>query len=194
MKLTSKIQSAINYSAIFHCKQKRKVEKLPYIVHPFSVAFLLLNYTNDENVIIAALLHDSLEDSRVADEKELEKEFGSKIMKIVHELTEDKSPYDSKKKSIATWQARKAKSLEMLENASHEALIISCADKVHNLRTMASSIEKMGQKIFKQFNASPEKIINHHGEVLKIIEKRLSGDIVKEYRSAYFTLKRLIKI
>lgn len=62
MRLTSKIEKAINFAAQKHLGQIRKGDGLPYIVHPFGVAWILSGYSTDEDVIVAGLLHDVLED------------------------------------------------------------------------------------------------------------------------------------
>jgi (p)ppGpp synthase/HD superfamily hydrolase len=64
MRLTPKIQKAINIAAEKHLRQKRKSTGRPFIIHPFSVGFILSEFTNDEDIIAAGLLHDILEDVR----------------------------------------------------------------------------------------------------------------------------------
>ena len=76
---TSHIQKAINKAADLHRGQIRKGDGLPYIVHPFSVALILLKYTNDEDIIAAGLLHDVLEDVEGYEYEDLKRNFTKKI-------------------------------------------------------------------------------------------------------------------
>ncbi len=126
MKLTPKIQKAINKAAELHKNQTRKGIELPYIVHPFSVAMIILGYTNDENIIAAGLLHDVLEDAKDYNFKDLKKDFGEKIATIVKEVSQD-GPNLGRE----NWQERKESYLRHLRSASYEALMICAAGKVH---------------------------------------------------------------
>lgn len=139
MKLTPKIQKAIYKASVLHKGQKRKVEDLPFVTHLFSVAFILSNYTDNENIIVAGLLHDALEDVKAYYFKDLEKDFGERVTKIVKEVSEDKDPNIEENKK-ATWQRRKEGYLSHLKNASYEAMMVCCADKIHNLRSDYRSI------------------------------------------------------
>ena len=93
MEITPKIQKAINMASQLHIGQTRKGgPDLPFIVHPFSVAWILANYTDNEDIIVAGLLHDVLEDVRGYKFDNLKNDFGEKIAKIVKEVSEDKDP------------------------------------------------------------------------------------------------------
>ena len=84
MKFTIKVTSAIRQAAIWHRGQIRKdFEETPYIAHPFSVMLTLLEYTNDEDILIASLFHDVLEDVSLELAEIIEKEYGHNVIKIV---------------------------------------------------------------------------------------------------------------
>lgn len=136
MKLTTKIQKAINVAAQLHLGQVRKSEdRLPYIVHPFAVAWILSDYTKDEEVIMAALLHDVLEDVEGYYFADLVRDFGEKVAAIVKGVSEEKDPIDHVG-SASTWLVRKNGYLLNLETAPIESLLVSAADKINNLHTM----------------------------------------------------------
>ena len=190
MKLTPKIQKAINLAADKHLGQKRKGIELPYIVHPYSVAFILNDYTENEDIIVAGLLHDVLEDVKGYSYEDLEKDFGKSVAKIVKEVSEDKDPnveYYEK----ATWEERKAGYLANLENDSEEALMITAADKIHNLQSMLNDYDTFGKSLWEKFNASKERKMWFYGEVVKVIKKRLKNDIVKELEDIYNIVSKL---
>lgn len=185
MRLTSKIQKAIIGASVLHADQKRKGDDLPYIIHPYSVAFILSNYTDDEDVIVAGLLHDTLEDVPEYGAEDLIKDFGQRVYEIVKEVSEDKDPNDSKEKEKASWQERKEKYIANLKNDSEDALMVSCADKIHNLTSMINAYKDQGEEFWKNFNAPKDKILWFYGEVLKIMEERLKNDIVIELKNVY---------
>ena len=184
MQLTPKIQYAINRSAELHNGQMRKVSKSPFFTHPFSVAIILSSYTEDEDVIVAGLLHDVLEDVPKYRYEHMKKEFGERIASIVKGVTEEKSPR-TKRTAKETWMERKETYLKKLKKDSYEAMMISAADKMHNLRSMIDEYRKSGEKIWAKFNAPEERKLWFYGEVLNVLKDRLDNPIVKELAKTY---------
>jgi len=192
MLLTPKIQLAINKAAELHLSMVRKGDDAPYIIHPFTVAFILSHYTSDENTICAGLLHDVLEDVKGYGEAKMLKDFGQEITDIVKEVSEDKDPNvvtDEK----ATWQERKEEYLANMRNDSQEALMISCADKIHNLSCMIAAYKEQGEKLWDRFNSPKDKKFWFYEEVYKILEQRLDSEMVKELRLLIDQARELFK-
>lgn len=123
--LLSLLFKALAFSAEKHTKQRRKdIDKTPYINHPISLANILAQrWVIDENVLCAAILHDTIEDTETTVE-ELQEHFGEKITSIVLEVTDDKSL----EKSV-----RKQKQVEHAATISHEAKLVKLADKIANI-------------------------------------------------------------
>ena len=123
--LLSLLFKALAFSAEKHTKQRRKdIDKSPYINHPISLANILAQrWVIDENVLCAAILHDTIEDTETTVE-ELQEHFGEKITSIVLEVTDDKSL----EKSV-----RKQKQVEHAASISHEAKLVKLADKIANI-------------------------------------------------------------
>ena len=123
--LLSLLFKALAFSAEKHTKQRRKdIDKTPYINHPISLANILAQrWVIDENVLCAAILHDTIEDTETTVD-ELQEHFGEKITSIVLEVTDDKSL----EKSI-----RKQKQVEHAASISHEAKLVKLADKIANI-------------------------------------------------------------
>jgi (p)ppGpp synthase/HD superfamily hydrolase len=123
---------AADTAARWHVHQRRKgIAQEPYINHLLEVASLITEATGgtDPNLVIAALLHDAIEDQGVTSEM-LTHEFGQSVADIVAEVTDDKSlPKDE----------RKRRQVENAGKRSREAKLIKLADKTSNLRTIASS-------------------------------------------------------
>lgn len=120
---------ALQFAAIKHRSQKRKdPERTPYINHPIGVAHILSNEANidDVDVLCAALLHDTIEDTETTFE-ELEKHFGKRIADLVAELTDDKTLPSKERKSLQ---------IENAHRLSHEAILVRLADKIYNLRDL----------------------------------------------------------
>ncbi len=182
MFLTPRIERAIVRATVLHQPQKRKVSGVPYIVHPFSVAFLLAHYSDDEDVIIAGLLHDTLEDVPSYTDDMLKQEFGERVYSIVKEVTEDFTQAEKEDHSIrgASWRARKERYLENLKNDSEEALLVATADKVHNMRNALDEYATHGGEVWGKFRRNAENLVWFYGEANRIIRSRVSHPLVDE--------------
>ena len=193
MKLTPKIQQAIIKAAILHSDQVRKEGNFPFIIHPYSVAAILSNYTDNEDIIIAGLLHDVLEDVPGYSESDMRRDFGDKITEIVKGVSEDKDP-NNKSNEKESWQYRKNKYLEGLKNDSQESLMVCAADKIHNLSSMTEAYKEKGAVAFVNFNSSIEQRMEFHKNVLKILKERLENNIVFELEKKQKEAKKLFKL
>jgi guanosine-3',5'-bis(diphosphate) 3'-pyrophosphohydrolase len=121
-----RLTKAFNFASQKHKEQRRKnPQQEPYIVHPAEVANLIAQYTggNDTNLIIAGLLHDTVEDVGVTFE-EIEQEFGSDVAGLVREVTDDKT---------LEKQERKRLQIEHAAHATPRAKVLKLADKTANL-------------------------------------------------------------
>lgn len=143
------IFKAIEFAARAHAGQYRKGTRIPYITHPLNVAKILIEYECREPVVVAGILHDTLEDTRVTG-AEIADLFGTEVMELVNAVSEPN-------KSDFTWENRKAHTLKRLKNASQEVLMLSLADKHDNIRAISDDHERLGEKIWKRFNRPKEK-------------------------------------
>ena len=128
MILTPKIRKALRLAATQHDGQHRRDNVTPFIVHPIEVAMIVSEYTNDEDIISSALLHDVLEDTRGYSYEKLIEDFGDKVANIVQSLTDKPLP-------DLSWNEKHQKYLEDLKNSSDEAVLICLADKHSNVST-----------------------------------------------------------
>ena len=127
-----RLLKALAFAAHKHRDQRRKdVESSPYINHPIALANILCNegHVTDTNVICAALLHDTVEDTDTTPE-ELQREFGGEIMGIVMDVTDDKTLEKAE---------RKQRQIEHAAHISDQAKLVKLADKISNLRDVASN-------------------------------------------------------
>uniref|UniRef100_A0A1A9WMI5 Guanosine-3',5'-bis(diphosphate) 3'-pyrophosphohydrolase MESH1 n=1 Tax=Glossina brevipalpis TaxID=37001 RepID=A0A1A9WMI5_9MUSC len=133
MSPSCKFMQCLQFAARKHANQRRKdIKQTPYINHPINVSTILSTeaYINDEVVLMAALLHDSVEDTDTTFE-EIEEQFGSEICDIVREVTDDKS---------LAKEERKRLQIENAANCSTKAKLIKLADKLDNLRDLQISL------------------------------------------------------
>ncbi|MBM3189164.1 MAG: bifunctional (p)ppGpp synthetase/guanosine-3',5'-bis(diphosphate) 3'-pyrophosphohydrolase [Chloroflexi bacterium] len=133
---------AIVFAALAHAHQVRKGTQAPYIVHPFGVAMLLLQAGCAEEVVVAGLLHDTLEDTGVGPEA-LREAFGPHVLSVIAVCSEpDKS---------LPWKERKAHSLATLPDAPLDVRLVSCADKLQNVRSMRADWAEVGEALWERF-------------------------------------------
>jgi (p)ppGpp synthase/HD superfamily hydrolase len=151
------IHNAIQFAAHKHEGQTRKGSDIPYIVHPFEVMYILKENGCGKDVIIAGLLHDTLEDTDTTP-KEIASNFGENILFLVRSETEDKSK---------SWKERKQTTISHLYSASVETKLVCCADKLSNLRSMYADLKRIGEKLWERFNAPKELIRWYYEELLK---------------------------
>ncbi len=153
MKHTPRIDKAIQISARLHRHQVRKDKhETPYSSHPFAVMFIASKYTKDEDTLVAALLHDVLEDVELPyEEKEnlIRNEFGENVLQIVKGVTEDKDPLNEKR-GMSEWKRIRVKYVENLKTAPEGSLYISAADKIHNLMSLSTNLEEEGEIFWKK--------------------------------------------
>jgi (p)ppGpp synthase/HD superfamily hydrolase len=163
MFYTNKIKEAAHFSSEAHKNQKRKMLNYPYISHPFSVLFLVSKFSDDEDVLVASLLHDTVEDCGVSLD-EIESKFGKKVRDIVDILSEDSLLLD--KEEI------KQKQLERFKKANKETLLIKVADIIHNFCDIMLVLENYPKEIYlKSFGSNIQNKIKTAKERLEIIEK-----------------------
>ena len=117
------VEKALGIALAAHDGQLRKASSEPYIVHPLHVALILARWGQDDDVIVAGLLHDVVEDCDGWDLARVEREFGHHIAHVVGELTEDKSK---------TWEERKRAGIAKVPHMSPQAATVKSADKLHN--------------------------------------------------------------
>ncbi len=167
MIYTYKIKKAIKFAIQTHeidQKQKRKGKDIPYITHPLTVGLILSQAGASEDVIVAGLLHDTLEDSTKKHKitpQMLKEEFGQNVADLVLSVTEQ-----NKKLS---WGKRKAEALEHIKTFSNESVMLKSADIIANGSEIIDDYKKEGDGIFKVFNAPKDKIIDYYFKAITLL-------------------------
>lgn len=170
MIYTQKIQNAIYFSVKTHevyQKQKRKGKDVPYITHPLIVGLVLARAGASEDVVVAGILHDTIEDS--TDEKKVTKEmiaerFGERVAELVDAVTE-------KDRGLG-WHARKEAALEEIKKFGPDALLLKSGDVVGNLTEMIGDYEREGEATFERFHAPKAQMLQH---AILVIDTILAG-------------------
>ena len=175
-----KVQKAIIYAMEKHEGQKRKGTDIPYIVHPMEVMQILSSMGCPADVVIAGILHDTLEDT-TATPKEIEELFGADVLNIVQHESEDKSK---------TWKERKQHTIDSLAEAPKEVRIVCFADKLSNIRSMFRDKESIGEELWKRFNAGKKDIEWYYRQVAEALRyTEIDNSLVCNYRVAWFYFK-----
>jgi len=152
-----RISRAVSFAARAHKDEFRKGSSVPYIVHPLDVLSVLLKNGASEDLAIAGVLHDVLEDTPVTRE-DIRKNFGGTVVRLVEAASESEKltrgiPNDQKKK---TWKLRKTERIEKTKNSGRELRLLFCADKLANIRDLICDVREEGDGVWSKFNASRE--------------------------------------
>jgi (p)ppGpp synthase/HD superfamily hydrolase len=153
IKLGPRFLQAFVFAAEQHKGQMRKASTIPYIAHLMGVASLVLEAGGDEDLAIAALLHDVVEDCGGAPMlKEVRRKFGKRVAKVVDGCTDTDTGTDPK----PPWRERKENYIQRLKKADADTLLVSAADKLNNVRSILSDYRAIGESIWSRFNGGRE--------------------------------------
>jgi (p)ppGpp synthase/HD superfamily hydrolase len=148
--LGPRFRDAVSWAHELHGQQARKGSDIPYVSHLLAVTALVLEDGGDEDEAIAALLHDSVEDTE-ATVTEVERRFGPRVASIVAGCT------DTDEKPKPAWRPRKEAYLRGLRGATPSVRRVSLADKLHNARSLLTDHRRLGNQLWECFNAGAEE-------------------------------------
>src|ERR1700690_1611597 len=187
-KLGPKLQRAFAYAAKMHAGQARKGTTVPYLSHLMAVTSLVLEAGGDEEMAIAALLHDVVEDcGGMPRLREIRKQFGTRVARIVEGCT------DSFTEPKPDWIERKRGYLEEVKHADDETRLVSASDKLHNVRTILADYRKDGDAIWVRFNGKKEGTLWYY-RALSDEYARKPNRITRELTLAVLDLESLCGI
>lgn len=153
-----------------HKKYYRKGTAIPYIVHPMDVASILMKNGAPEHVVVAGLLHDTVEDTDMAIDG-IREQFGSNVAELVKGATEPeklvKGVTDIEKKK--TWKERKQHTISFITGAWREMKMLSCADKLANISDMIREYALFGEELWGRFNATKAEQKWYYTSMLKAL-------------------------
>jgi (p)ppGpp synthase/HD superfamily hydrolase len=195
LQLTSKFTRAFDYARVLHV-QGRKETVVPYLAHLLGVASLVMGenghvaFDVTEDIAIAALLHDAVEDTGGRPRLEnIRAEFGEEVARIVEGCTDSFEEDSSCKED---WEPRKKKYLERLRSEPRDTLLVSAADKLYNARAVLDDYRVEGPKVWKRFKRGRDEQLWYFNELIAIFEKRGGAPrIVSELKRVVAELTQL---
>lgn len=177
---SERFECALIYAHQLHKDQVRKGTEILYFSHLLAVSSLVIESGGEEDEAIAALLHDGPEDQ--GGEKilnDIRNKFGDRVADIVAECS------DTFEYPKPPWKERKEKYIQQLKTASESALKISCADKLHNVRSTLSDYRVIGETLWERFNGGKEGTLWYYQTLVEIYKKTsLPDNLVKEISTA----------
>ena len=159
-------ERALSFATRLHAAQTRKQSDVPYISHLISVAALVLEYGGDRDDAIAGLLHDAIEDQGtrypggvMALKATIAQEFGAHVLHIVEGCT------DSETEPKSPWRPRKEAYIRHVMGACDSVRLVSCADKLHNARSIVADLRTFGCALFERFTGKKDGTLWYYREL-----------------------------
>ena len=158
---------AIEFAVQAHRGHFRKGTRIPYIFHPLNVGRILLESGCSAVVIVAGILHDTIEDTPIAFE-DIRIRFGEEVANLVS-LVSEPDKWD-------TWENRKKHALNHLESASDEVLLIALVDKLDNIQSIHRALERDGDAVWSRFNRPKNAQAWYYQNLVDIFRRRVTEE------------------
>jgi (p)ppGpp synthase/HD superfamily hydrolase len=192
--LTDRFTKAVDYARVLHI-ERRKGTQIPSMAHLLGVASLVMGETGQvpfpitEDMVIAALLHDAVEDHGGRPRLEhIRANFGGDVARMVEGLS-DSFAEDADSKE--NWEERKHAYVERLRNEPRDVQLISAADKLYNARTILDEYRPIGSKVWERFRRGRDQQMWYFHELLKLFKSAGSNRIVDEFERVVSELDRI---
>ena len=158
-----------------HAGQTRKGSGAPYVFHPLAVAGLVADAGGDENQIIAAVLHDAVEDGGGEPVRaEIERRFGADVTAMVVAASDtDQTPKPP-------WRPRKEAFVTRIRDESPRVKLVVCADKVHNAQALVRDLEAIEPDVWKRFNGGKDGTLWYYRAVAEAIARGWDHPLARE--------------
>jgi (p)ppGpp synthase/HD superfamily hydrolase len=177
---SSRYDAALALAARAHRDQLRKGTDLPYLMHPVHVSIILIRHGFGEDLAIAGLLHDVVEDTDIPLTL-IRAEFGDSVARLVGAVSETKSADGA----ALPWEQRKAEKLAHLEAAEPDVAALKAADAIHNLRSTVADLRSAGPAVWERFKRGPAPTQGYYQAILDAVGVKLGAHpIVAELADA----------
>jgi len=174
-RLGARFLRAFAFAAEKNAGQTRKASTTPYIAHLMGVASLVLEFGGDEDMAIAALLHDVVEDCGGALMlKEVRRQFGTRVAKIVDGCT------DSDTEPKPPWRERKETYIRRLKTADADTRLVSAADKLNNVRSILADYREVGKAVWARFHGGRDGTLWYYRALLQEFLRHEPNRLIRE--------------
>lgn len=172
------INEAIIFATNAHRNQVRKGNGTPYILHPLEAGVIVSQIKYDEELIVAAFLHDVVEDTEVSI-RTIEEKFGKRVAELVNIESEDKSK---------SWRERKQHTIEhLMAESNQDVKIVTLGDKLSNIRAMYRDYSKIGDKLWERFNEKDKNMHRwYYTGLAKALYSLCEYDAYKEFKELVY--------
>ena len=171
-----RIFEGFRFAAKLHSAQRRKISGEPYLAHLLATAAIVLEHGGDEDEVIAALLHDAVEDQGGRPTlEEIRRRFGERVAEIVVGCSDaDRTPKPP-------WRERKEAHIARLLGASASVRLVAAADKLHNAQSLARDYRRHGPAIWEKFHGGRQGTAWYYRAVVDALKQAgdspLSGEL-----------------
>ena len=163
LRYTPRFDEAVALAVHDFRRITRKATTIPYVAHLFAVTALVAEGGGDEDQMIAAMLHDWLEDIPEARPEVLDERFGPRVRRIVEALT------DTTEHPKPPWRERKERFLAHIRHQPAEVKLVCCADKLHNAQSLVRDLEQHGVATMDRFRGGRDGSVWYYTEVSKAL-------------------------
>jgi (p)ppGpp synthase/HD superfamily hydrolase len=185
--LGRRFEHALLFATRKHARQHRKGTAVPYVAHLLSVAGLVLEVGGDEDLAIAALLHDVVEDCGGAPMlREIRRRFGKRVAHVVDGCTD--TDLDPK----PPWRQRKEDYIAHLRTADADTRLVSAADKLHNVRSIVAAYREIGDRVWERFHGKRDGTLWYYRALLDEFQRRKSSPLIRELERAVIELENVV--
>ena len=150
---TQLVDRAILFAVKAHSGTERRGKGFPYVIHPMEAMAIVATITPDPELLAAAALHDTVEDTDITLDV-LRAEFGERVAKLV---ADESDVFTEGKSEEETWHQRKKAAIDRLARAPHDAKIVALGDKLSNMRAIARDYAVQGDALWNLFHAKDRK-------------------------------------
>jgi (p)ppGpp synthase/HD superfamily hydrolase len=184
---SERFAKAFAYAARLHARQTRKGTNKPYIGHLMSVASIAIAYGGDEEMAIAALLHDVVKDAGGSKRfREIRKKFGKRVARIVDGCT------DTDQDPKPPWLQRKKDYIARVSGEAEDTRLVSAADKLSNVRDILEDVRADGVGAFERFTGKKEGTLWYYRTLVQVFRKAGTNPLVEELARVVGELEKVV--
>jgi len=188
--LTNRFVEALGYAAELHLHQRRKGKGQPYVGHLLGVAAIVIQHGGGEDEVIAALLHDAVEDQGGLPRlDEIREKFGERVARVVDGCTDSYEVSGEKR----AWLERKRAYIAKVARESADVQLVSAADKLANAREILADYRVEGDAVFSRFQGRKEGTLWYYRALVGVFRKAGPSPLIDELDRVVTELESLAK-